>query len=101
MNNRLEIAKNFAKAINNNYIKKIILFGSVARGEDNKDSDINILIISNHEDKIDELVCDEAFKIVLTKQEFISPHIMSEKKIQEIHNFSLMQDIMREGIVLK
>ena len=47
MKNRIEIAQEFADKIKNKYIKKIILFGSVARGEDNDDSDIDILIISN------------------------------------------------------
>jgi hypothetical protein len=39
MNNRLEIAKEFAKAINSKYILKIILFGSVARDEDSEESE--------------------------------------------------------------
>ena len=44
MNNRVKIAYEFANAINCDKINKIILFGSVARGEDRKDSDIDILI---------------------------------------------------------
>lgn len=44
--NRLEIAQEFAKAINSKYILKIILFGSVARCEDGEESDIDILIVS-------------------------------------------------------
>ena len=44
--NRLEIAREFAKAINSKYILKIILFGSVARCEDGEESDIDILIVS-------------------------------------------------------
>ena len=34
MNNRLEIAREFADAINSDKIIKIIVFGSVARGDD-------------------------------------------------------------------
>ena len=47
MYNRIEIAREFAKAIKSDKIKKIILFGSVAREEDTEESDIDILIISN------------------------------------------------------
>ena len=42
MNNRYEIAREFAKTINSQYIIKIILFGSVARHEDTTESDIEI-----------------------------------------------------------
>ncbi len=52
MNNRMEIACEFADTINSKYIKEIILFGSVARGDGTEDSDIDILIISNYKDKI-------------------------------------------------
>ena len=48
MNDRIQIAKEFAKAINSDYIKQIILFGSVARGDDKEFSDIDILIISDN-----------------------------------------------------
>lgn len=47
MNNRIEIAREFANAIKSDKIIKIILFGSVAREEDTEDSNIDILIISN------------------------------------------------------
>lgn len=45
-NDRIEIAKRFAEAINSDEIFEIILYGSVARGDDTEDSDIDILIIS-------------------------------------------------------
>lgn len=52
MNNRIEVAREFAEAINCDKIEKIILFGSVARGDDYEDSDIDILIVSNYRDEI-------------------------------------------------
>ena len=63
--NRVEIAHKFASAINSDKIIRIILFGSVARGDDNEESDIDILIISNEWEKIDSLITDEVFKVVL------------------------------------
>ena len=47
MNNRYEIAREFVKAIASDNIIKTILFGSVARGDDNDESDIDILIVEN------------------------------------------------------
>ena len=48
MHNRVEIAREFANAIKSDYIIKIILFGSVARGDDREESDIDVLIVSNN-----------------------------------------------------
>jgi predicted nucleotidyltransferase len=100
MNDRVKIAKEFANAINSDYIKQIILFGSVARGEDSEDSDIDILIVSNHKKEIESEIRDIAFDIVLDKQEIISPHIASESNLNKIEDFSFMRNIRRDGIVL-
>ena len=43
----------------NQYIIKIILFGSVACGDDTEESDIDILIVSNHPIEIDDRIADE------------------------------------------
>ena len=66
MNNRIEIAQNFANAINSDKIIRIILFGSVARREDDEESDIDILIISNEWEQIDSLITDEVFNECFT-----------------------------------
>ena len=100
MNNRIQIAHDFAKVIRSKYIKEIILFGSVARGEDTEDSDIDILIVSDFNDIIEPIVSDEVFKIVLDKEEFVSAHIMSEKKLEEIKDFTFFKNIKKEGIIL-
>ena len=100
VNNRRLIAQEFAEAINSEYIKQIILFGSVARGEDTEDSDIDILIVSNHKNEIESVIRDIAFDIVLDKQEVISSHILSEAHLDKIKDFSFMRNVRRDGIVL-
>ena len=100
MNNRIEIAKSFADAINSDKIVKIILFGSVARGEDTVDSDIDILIISDYGDDLDALITDEVFKVVLDKQEIISPHILSEREFDETKDFNFLSHVLSEGVVI-
>ncbi len=40
INNHFKIAQKFAQAITSDKIIKIILFGSVARGDDSEDSDM-------------------------------------------------------------
>ena len=100
MNNRIEIAREFAKAIRSEKIIKIILFGSVAREEDTEDSDIDILIISNDWGLIDSLITDEVFKVVLDTGELISPYVLSEKQFNETRNFNFLTNVLKEGIVI-
>ncbi len=95
---RKQIAKEFAETIKSDKIKQIILFGSVARGDDTPDSDIDILIVSDNKKEIEPLINDTAFQIILEKQEVISPHIASESKLDPIKDYSFMKNIRRDGI---
>ena len=100
MNDRLEIAQNFANAINSDKIIRIILFGSVARREDDEESDIDILIISNEWEQIDSLITDEVFKVVLDKQELISPYVLSEKQFDETKDHTFLKNVLEDGVVI-
>lgn len=100
MNNRMEIAREFANAIKSDKIIKIILFGSVAREDDTEDSDIDILIISNEWEEIDSLITDEVFNVVLDTQELISPYVLSEKQFEETKNFNFLTNVLKDGVVI-
>ena len=100
MNNRLEIAYEFAESIKSDKIDTIILFGSVAREEDTESSDIDILIVSDYKKEIESEIDEVAFNIVLDKQEVISPHITSNAKLDDIKNFRFMHNVRRDGVVL-
>lgn len=100
MNNRLEIAREFADAINSDKIIKIIVFGSVARGDDHDDSDIDILILSNQRENIEQVVDDEIARIMYDKQELISAHIMDEEFFNQTMNFSFLSSVLKEGVVI-
>ena len=80
MNNRVKIAHEFANAINSDKIVRIILFGSVARGDDTEDSDIDILIVSDYWEEIDSIITDVVGDIVLDQQELISSKILFENQ---------------------
>ena len=64
MYNRIEIAREFAEAIKSYDIIKIILFGSVARGDDTEDSDIDILIIRSKSDELTDGINSIATDII-------------------------------------
>ena len=100
MNNRVKIAHEFANAINSDKIVRIILFGSVARGDDGKDSDIDILIVSDYWEEIDSIITDVVGDIVLDQQELISPHIMSVGRFNNTKDYSFLTNVLEDGVVL-
>ena len=100
MNDRIKIAKEFADMINSDKIIKIILFGSVARGEDGEESDIDILIVSPVVREIRDEINDVVVDIVIKDEEFISAHLMSEDHFNETKNFPFLTNVLEVGIVL-
>ncbi len=100
MNNRREIAKDFANKINSEDISSIILFGSVARGDDTSDSDIDILIVSSNKEKIEDLIYTEVSNFIVNNNEHISPHIISEEKFNDVNKLPVLKNIAIEGEIL-
>ena len=100
MNNRIEIAREFANAIKSDYVKSIMLFGSVARGEDSEESDIDILIISNHRMEIDDKIADAVAWIMYDKQELISAHVMSEEHFNKTKSFSFLTNVLKDCVII-
>ena len=101
MNNRYEIAREFVEAISSDNIVQTILFGSVSRGDDTNESDIDILIIIRSdnrqvEDMIDKMVVD----FILEKEEVISPHVMTEDHFNKTKDYSFLKTVMAEGMVI-
>ncbi len=101
MSTKMEIAENFAKTINSDKIKLMILFGSVARGDYRPDSDIDILVVSDyHKDiwpKISRIIGDT----VLEEGELLSVHVMPENIFNETKDYSFLTNVLREGIILE
>ena len=101
MNNRYEIAREFVEAISSDNIVQTILFGSVARGDDTNESDIDILIIIRSDNRqveymIDKMVVD----FILEKEEVISPHVMTEDHFNKTKDYSFLKTVMAEGMVI-
>ena len=80
-------------------IDKIILFGSVARGEAREDSDVDILVVG--EVSLEELV-DISFPILLEYGELISAKDMKKDYLEYLSNegYSFARNISKEGIIL-
>ncbi|MDR3290621.1 MAG: nucleotidyltransferase domain-containing protein [Methanobrevibacter sp.] len=99
--NRKQIAIEFAKSLNSNEIEKIILFGSVARGDDNNDSDIDILIITSDESNISKEIYSKVSDFTLKTGEYLSVKIKTKSYYNSYKNKSLFfKNITNEGVII-
>lgn len=101
MSTKFEIAENFAKTINSDKIKLIMLFGSVARGDYRPDSDIDILVVSNNRKEIWPKISTIIADTVLEKGELLSVHVMGETTFNESKDHSFLTNVLKEGIELE
>jgi len=101
---RKQIAKEFADTVLKRFgdeIEEIILFGSVARGEDDVESDIDVLIIWNGDkvkgwDKLEEL----AFDFFVEYKTLISVNLISPSEYKNMKDFLSMKNVQKEGMVI-
>ena len=101
LHNRRKIAEEFAQAISSNNIKEIILFGSVARGEDNTDSDIDLLIvIYNDNPSFESMVDKKVVDFILETEEVISPHVMTLEHFNKTKDYSFLKNVMADGVTI-
>ena len=83
--------------------KKIIsavIFGSVVRGEEKEDSDIDLLIISNDYDQAIEIISKIIEEISLMFHTKVSHIILSEKQLRSKRNSSLINSIIKNHILI-
>lgn len=100
MTNRRMVAQRFANNINSDLIKQIILYGSVARGDDTEDSDIDILIISSYEPEIRPKISEEIFNAIKDYRELISANVISEELFNKTKDYSFLTNVLKDGIIL-
>ena len=101
MTSRIEIAKDFARKIQSDKIKLMILFGSVARGDDHEHSDIDILVVSDYRKDIWPKITNIIADTMLNEGELLSIHVMSENVFNETKDYSFLTNVLKEGIVLE
>jgi predicted nucleotidyltransferase len=84
---------------------KVILFGSVARGSADKDSDIDVLVILKEKnmsdaEKIYSISDEVKSSFDFDENAYLQPLIVSRKEMEGLDFLELSQNISREGIVL-
>jgi predicted nucleotidyltransferase len=82
---------------------QVILFGSVARGDDHKDSDVDVFVlVKTYDIAVKDRILDLASDIgdIYNHEVYISPFICSEKVYLENKKRSLVYyEIADEGVV--
>ena len=86
-------------------LNKIILYGSYAKGDYTKNSDIDIMILTDFNDKeIEEYrdkISDIAFNIELEKEIYISPIIKNiDKYNARVNVIPFYMNVEKEGVEL-
>ncbi len=76
-------------------VSKVILFGSVARGDFDDESDIDVLVVG---DVRLEDVSRITSQILLKYGEVISAMVRSEEEVMSRKSFSFYRSILREGV---
>lgn len=107
-NNMEKILNDFleeVKEILGNRLKKIILYGSYARGDYNSSSDIDIMILTDlNNEEIEKFrmpICDAAFDIELETGYVISPLLKNIQKYNDrIDIIPFYMNVNKEGVVL-
>lgn len=96
--------KEFVKIIKKklkNHLKKIVLFGSYARGDFREDSDYDILVIVDKKEKlIQDIILDACVEIMNKYYELIGCIICDEKEWEIKKKFPIGLNILKEGIEL-
>lgn len=78
-------------------LKKLILYGSVARGEETEESDVDVFAVVDEKEDL-EMLRDLAYKIgVLENGVVISVQGQTEKRFRERRNHPFIRTVREEG----
>jgi len=79
-------------------VKRIALFGSKARGDSGRDSDIDVLIILASEDRpLRREILKQAARLSLKYDVLLSPRVIGVERWEQMQGFSLYQNVQREA----
>ncbi len=82
-------------------IEKVILYGSVARGGDNQESDVDLLVICKEDRyKVRRKIMVDVFNYLLEYGVYISVKTVSKDDMAAINETGFMQTIGREGVTI-
>ena len=77
-------------------IHEIILYGSTARGEATKQSDVDVLIVLNNNERPKKLY-ELAFDIGLEYGVVITPHVQTREHFESRQDHPFLKNVLNEG----
>ncbi len=83
-------------------IKKVILYGSHARGEATNDSDVDVLVLvgqSLSPREVDNSLSDLLYDMLLDEGELVSAIVIPEDFFEN-HNLPFMLNVRKEGVTI-
>jgi len=90
-----------ARAACGDAIEEILLFGSVARGDDRPDSDIDILVITSREDfHLREYLTGLAFDLLMLSGERLSVKVISRADLAAHRQYPFIRHVFRDGVAV-
>lgn len=96
----LHQVKNYLAAQYGDKVRKVILYGSHARGTAAPDSDIDLLVLVDKEVspwKVRDSLSDLLLDILLETDQLVSVQVLPEDFFQN-HNYPFILNVKREGI---
>jgi uncharacterized protein len=82
---------------------RLILYGSYARGQEQEDSDVDIMIVLPDDKSTTEMkdrVWDEVFEVGYKNDFLLSAIIVDESQTRKFEGFKVFASVVREGIIL-
>jgi predicted nucleotidyltransferase len=98
---KLKLAREFSKKLHYPEVERIILFGSVATGKDQEDSDVDILMISRRKMETKDRVMKEVGQMLLDEGVYFSVKVISPEEYQKLKGTYFISQIEDEGVVLE
>lgn len=79
-------------------VHSVALFGSKARGDSQPDSDIDVLVITEQEDRqLRRAIIKQAARISLAYDVLLSPRVIGAQRWEQMRSFSLYRNVIREA----
>ncbi len=98
------IAEDFARRLKARYgdrIERIILFGSVARGQHRDDSDVDLLVVTRDASWAFRIqLASEATEVLMRDGVYISAKPVEPARFKKMETTLFGQNVRREGLVL-
>ena len=84
-------------------VKQVMLFGSKARGDFGPHSDVDVWIMTTHDDwRLRDAIVGCAFDLLIETGVFISPRVVSAQHVRRLRrsHSPLLEDVRKDGLSL-